>query len=660
MRPCVLILLLLPMPVAAQRIAPDTLSSLALVEAALEGITLEPAALEALVTWLEERRRDPLNLNTASAAELSQLPGLSPQLARQIVRHRRRHGPFTRLSDLLLVEGFSASLLHRLRPFVTVRPEQNKPTVSGYVLQRLDYLPHQTDKAYPGLPVRLQTRLRLRYGHLETALTLENDPGEPFRWDPATHTYGFDHLAGFVAWRSAGRLRQLIAGDFSARFGSGLTLWSLPTIDSYQAAVDAPLRQGSGLMPYSGTDENRYFRGLALTLAPTSTLMLSLFVSRRRLDARLDTLAASQQTGVVSLPTTGLHRTPAEQRRKGMLRNSTLGGALTVEHAYGQVGLVGYIVHFAPPLQRSPLLHNRHAWRGRTARTLGFFSQFHLGQALLSAEIGGTPGRPPGVVGALSGPLGRSARGTLACRYLPTRFFSPYGDPFDTRSGAPAGEIGCYAGLELAPAPGWQLSAAFDQYQLSWPRYGQFWPTTGRIHWLRLTVYPRPWLKTYLQFRYDLAAYRTEVPGPAVATFKATAPEHYLSLRWHGTYTFSPMLHLESRLEYAHRLRATSRSTGWLFYQGLRWRPSSWLQVDVRLTAFSSAPSLLLYVPEPGLRYSMSLAALRGQGQRALLRLQLRPLSHLLLQLRHTKIMVETMGWNIQSTWQFLLLWQIG
>lgn len=660
MQLCVLILLLLPMPMAAQRIAPDTLPPPSPVEAVLEGLTLDPAALEALATWLEELQQDPLDLNTASAAELAQLPGLSLQLARQIVQHRQRHGPFTRPSDLLLVDGFSASLLRRLRPFVTVHPKQNKPTVSGYVLQRLDYLPHQTDKAYSGPPVRLQTRFRLRYGHLETALTLENDPGESFRWDPATHTYGFDHLAGFVAWRSPGRLRQLIAGDFNARFGSGLTLWSLPAIDSYQAAVDAPLRQGSGITPYSGTDESRYFRGLALTLILTSNVTFSFFASRRQLDARIDTLKAARHTGVVSLPTTGLHRTPAEQSRKGMLRRNTLGSALTVEHAYGQLGLVGYVVHFTPPLQRSVSLHTRHAWYGRTVHTLGLFGQFQLGQTLLNAEFGGALGRPPGIVGALSGPLGRFARGTLACRYLPTRLFSPYGDPFDTRSGAPTGETGCYAGLELTPAPSWQLLAAFDQYQWSWPRYGQFWPTTGRIHWLRLTVYPRPWLKTYFQFRYDLAEHRTEMAGSAVATFEATAPEHYLSLRWQGTYTFSPILHLESRIEHVRRLRAASRSTGWLFYQGLRWFPSSWLQVDVRLTSFSSAPSLLLYAPEPGLRYSMSLAALRGQGQRTLLRLQLRPLSRLLLQFRHTKILTETMGRNIQSTWQFLLLWQIG
>ncbi len=653
------ILLFVVPPAFIWQVVPDTLPPALPVEAALEGLTLDPEALEELAAWLDERRQDPLDLNTASAAELARLPGLSPMLAQQLIAYRRRR-PLAAVSELLRVEGFTPELVARIWPFVTVRPPQSPVRLSGYVLQRLDHLPEQVSARYPGPPLQLQTRLRLRYGQFETALTLENDPGEPIRWDPATRTYGFDHQAGFVTWHGSGWLQQLVVGDFSARFGTGLTLWSMPAIDSYQATVDAPLRQGSGLMPYSGTDEVRYFRGLALTLAPAPALRLALFGSRRWLDARLDTLEATRQAGVVSLPASGLHRTEAERGRKGVLRSDVLGGALTFEHARGQLGLVGHTTHFAHPLQPGDALYSRHVWRGSTARTLGVFGQILLGRTLLSAEVGGTLGRPFGLIAALSGPIGRFARGTLAVRHLPTRFVSLHGDPFDTRSGAPSSETGGYVGLELTPAPGWQLLAAVDQYRLPWPRYGQFWPTTGRTHWLRLTTRPRPWLETYLQLRYDRAEQRTETPGPGTATFEATAPERYLAVRWHGAYAFSLALHLEARLEHLHRTRSGQHATGWLFYQGMRWLPRPWLQLDARLALFDSNTALLLYAPEPGLRYSMALAALSNRGQRTLLRLQLRPLRRLLLQLRHTRTVVEAAARNIRPTWQFLLLVQIG
>jgi competence protein ComEA len=65
--------------------------------------------------------RGPLDPNTASAAELEALPGIGPVLARRIVEHRRAHGRFERLEDLLEVEGIGPKVLERLRPLVRVR-----------------------------------------------------------------------------------------------------------------------------------------------------------------------------------------------------------------------------------------------------------------------------------------------------------------------------------------------------------------------------------------------------------------------------------------------------------------------------------------------------------------------------------------------------------
>ncbi|HEY3246936.1 MAG TPA: ComEA family DNA-binding protein [bacterium] len=59
-----------------------------------------------------------VNVNTASAPELESLPGIGPVLARRIADHRRRHGPFRRLEDLLQVQGIGPALLRRLRAVV--------------------------------------------------------------------------------------------------------------------------------------------------------------------------------------------------------------------------------------------------------------------------------------------------------------------------------------------------------------------------------------------------------------------------------------------------------------------------------------------------------------------------------------------------------------
>jgi competence ComEA-like helix-hairpin-helix protein len=62
-----------------------------------------------------------VDLNRASALELDALPGIGPVLAGRIVEHRRRHGPFKEVEDLVAVPGVGPALMERLRDRVRVR-----------------------------------------------------------------------------------------------------------------------------------------------------------------------------------------------------------------------------------------------------------------------------------------------------------------------------------------------------------------------------------------------------------------------------------------------------------------------------------------------------------------------------------------------------------
>jgi competence protein ComEA len=56
-----------------------------------------------------------ININSASAAELEELPGVGPVLASRIVEWRTANGPFTSIDDLGQVSGIGASVLEQLR-----------------------------------------------------------------------------------------------------------------------------------------------------------------------------------------------------------------------------------------------------------------------------------------------------------------------------------------------------------------------------------------------------------------------------------------------------------------------------------------------------------------------------------------------------------------
>jgi competence ComEA-like helix-hairpin-helix protein len=65
-------------------------------------------------------QESPINLNTATAAQLETLPGIGPGLANRIIEHRHKHGPFKRPQDLIIVRGFSAKRFRQIAHLLKV------------------------------------------------------------------------------------------------------------------------------------------------------------------------------------------------------------------------------------------------------------------------------------------------------------------------------------------------------------------------------------------------------------------------------------------------------------------------------------------------------------------------------------------------------------
>jgi competence protein ComEA len=64
----------------------------------------------------------PLNLNTATSAELQKLPGVGPAVAARIIEYRQKNGAFKKIEDLMNVRGIGEKTFLRLKPLITVAP----------------------------------------------------------------------------------------------------------------------------------------------------------------------------------------------------------------------------------------------------------------------------------------------------------------------------------------------------------------------------------------------------------------------------------------------------------------------------------------------------------------------------------------------------------
>src|SRR5436305_9798075 len=72
----------------------------------------------------------PINLNTASAADLVALPGIGAKTAARIVEYRQKNGPFKKVEELMNVRGVGEKNFVKLKPQLTVgsaKAEHDRP-----------------------------------------------------------------------------------------------------------------------------------------------------------------------------------------------------------------------------------------------------------------------------------------------------------------------------------------------------------------------------------------------------------------------------------------------------------------------------------------------------------------------------------------------------
>jgi competence protein ComEA len=70
----------------------------------------------------------PVNLNTATQAQLETLPGIGASTAKRILEYRQKSGGFKKIEELMNVKGIGEKSFLKLKPHVTVAAE--KPSQS--------------------------------------------------------------------------------------------------------------------------------------------------------------------------------------------------------------------------------------------------------------------------------------------------------------------------------------------------------------------------------------------------------------------------------------------------------------------------------------------------------------------------------------------------
>ena len=576
---------------------------------------------------------NPLNINTASAEELERLNIMDFRQIQNLLVYRKEYGFILSPYELSVVDGLTPEIIKTLAPFISF----DQPTDTGSVkINRIDqrillrvrtsfplakgYSSVSEDKpaAYPGIPAGLNSRYNFEIpGKIEAGFITDHDAGEDFF--QRTNPYGFDYYSGFISWQGKSFLRQVTVGDFCLRFGQGLNFWTGSGIGKTSNVMNI-LKSGQGIRPYSSTDENIFFRGIATVLG-IGQFKLMLFYSNKKRDANLVLDEYSGEKYVTSLKTDGYHRTESEIEDEKILLEQVTGayGELRLEKF--RLGALFAYQHFGIGMITGTAPYKAKSFSGNENINIGIDYQLALRRIQLFGEAGMSLNLKPAVVQGMIWHANPQISLSLYYRNFDAGFHAFYGNTLYEGSEC-RNESGLYTGVELYPLPKVKVSCYADLYHFPWLTYSTSAPASGSDLMVQVDFAFLKNLNIYLKGKFETKPQKySDVTG-----IPSDYDESTSKLRLHTEWNVTDKLTLKHRIEYAGYSFNNLTENGFMVYQDVVFSPFGKLDLWFRYACFhTDGYNSRIYAYENDLLYSFSIPEFHGKGQRIYLNLKWQP-----------------------------------
>jgi hypothetical protein len=577
---------------------------------------------------------NPLDLNTVTQDELASLFILSDTQLTSFFLYRDKLGPLLSLYELQAIPEFDLATIYRLLPFVTVqarrvslRESLKNPTQhflmlrSGKLLERQKgYLPASSASAsrYQGKSYNGYLKYRnSRAGSYSYGLTMEKDAGEKlWIWNGKRHMFGVDFTSFHVQLMNRRKLKNLIIGDFQMQAGQGLVTAAGFSLGKGSEVIRTGYRSTLGLKPYTSVLETNFFRGIAATIVPEKNMELSAFYSFVKRDATEDNISDNpDKTVASSLPLTGYHRTPAEQKKHNNLSEQNAGMHLLYKMPLqnGQIGVTMLYTFYSLTIKKRDVPYNRYEFAGNRNMVMGMhgdyrWQNFHFFGEGARSQSGGLGG-----VGGVIAGLGKKFDLTFIARYYDKHFHTFYGNPFGEGS-RPINETGTYAGLKYAPNRHWQFSAFYDLFKFQWLKYQVNSPSRGYDYYLHALWKPSKKFNAYALFHEKRK--QKNQPGNNASALPLATTVHRTAMI-NIEYDFPLLFSLRTRLQSGSlNYLKISKSKGFTILQDISWHFHK-MELSARIAYFKTDDyDSRQYVYEKDMLYAFSIPAYYDTGTR--------------------------------------------
>lgn len=555
---------------------------------------------------IEQLMSNPININLASASELLVIPILDFSDAQKIVEHRNRNGYFFSKRELYSVESLESELVKLLIPLISVdRPQlahvPERTTLLPIYLQvrsRAQY-DLQTRRGfesgiYRGNRIKSYQRLRMRYGNnYSFGILAEKDAGEKDYNDFTTYFLKIDNFLN----------SKIIVGDYTAQFGQGLVLWSPYGFSKGSEAVATISRNARTFYANGSSDENRYFRGAAIS-TNFSGIGIDAFYSSNKIDANLD----AQLNRVTSLDISGYHRTGNEINKRDELAITTAGFKLSFSPMINsQIS----IIHLKTDLDKKLTSNNPFSVEGKSFQFSSVSYQFIFDRIYFTGETASNYSAVA-TINNLTLKITRQFSAVVSVRNYPRNYTTLYANGMGESSNT-INEFGIYTGFKWNTGFG-RFNIYYDQFKFPAPGFRNPRPANGNEYMMNYDYNIAKGTKLFFKIFSETKETVEEDDG-VLSIFEKNIKKYRVSFIMNP----SRNLRLKSLVEYiSFRIKEINyNENGYLIYQDVRYDAADFIRIYGRIELFNTdSYNTRLYAFENDLTGVLSNLPLYGKGLR--------------------------------------------
>lgn len=572
----------------------------------------DPEAVTTYTERLQELAEEPVNLNSTNPDEIARLFFLSDFQVKALVDYVHSTGQIVSIYEIANIPGFDKETTEMIIPFITLKkaptyiPDSIRCT--NTLITNFSVKPGPSDTSLLGPGYKLLTKYKFIAGGFSGGFTIEKDPGEKFLAGTPPLP---DFLSGYLSYSNQGIVKKLIIGDFSARFGQGTNIntgirrgISLVS-PGYMSASDE-------LRPYTSTEENKFFRGVATELS-LKYIDLSLFISKNYVDATTDKLSDSSEY-IETFTQGGVHNTVSLLKKKDSVSEVAYGVMLSCNLKNLKIGLAFSDNQLSLPVRKAENPEKIFGFTGSDNQLYTTYYNFFIKKVLLYGELTLDGKNKSALIQGISiRPSDRLSIVVLLRNYSPG-FTSTYGQGPGTGSNT-ENEKGAMACFTFEAAKHLFVSAGCDIHYSKWLKYRCSAPTSGIRKELKINYQPRDKLAFDVSYSYVLSM----VDGSDTSGIPSQDQIKTRSLKYSQRYSVSENLTLVTRMDY--KIADPGGSRGVMLSQDINYIFRKYpVSVWFRYCLFNTGDwASRIYAYENDMLYSLSIPALSGKGSRSYL-----------------------------------------